>query len=663
MSISLGIDTGGTYTDAVLLDRASNKVLSSAKALTTRHYLFTGISNAIAAVFEGNGKGAPGEKISLVSLSTTLATNAVTEGYGGKVCLILIGYNKEVMERYGFQKQLEADDIVHVTGGHTLKGDEILPLDEEAAQKAIVEKCEVVEAFAISGYFGIRNPAHELKVRGLVENLTALPVTCGHELTTRLNSMHRAVTVSLNARLIPFLHHLIADVKRTLSEYGIDAPLMVVRGDGSMVNSEWAVRHPIETIISGPAASAVGAAHMTGCQDALVVDVGGTTTDIAFIDKGRPRINPEGAWVGGRRTLVEAVDVYTVGRGGDSHVAFDRDNQLTIGPKRVVPLSLPGLDHPEIVKTLRRQKNIGIWAKGMTQFLISGRSLKNRVGNGEMAVLEVIKAGPKPLQAYLDDRNHFFRMESVRRLESMGLVLRSAFTPTDALHVLGIMKKWNAAAAGLGAEILSARAGMSVTAFCHLVVQRMQEELLLAIIEKALSAEDTKLATCKTDMAADLLELANSDAKKHELSCSLSLHRPLIAIGAPVKSYMKPVAKNLNAELIIPEHAEVANAIGAVCGGIVQSRKVIVSALDAAKGYRAHLPDGIHDFSDHEEAVAFARQSMSLFMKALAENAGAERAAVQVERHDHVAKLDPDSNQEIFLDTELVCTAVGRPVR
>jgi len=656
MSISLGIDTGGTYTDAVLFDRASDRVLSSAKALTTRHHLFTGISNAIAAVCGRNGEEGPGKKISLVSLSTTLATNAVTEGYGGKACLILIGYNKEVMDRYGFQKQLETDDIVHIAGGHTLKGDEVLPLDEEGARKAIIEKSEAVEAFAISGYFGIRNPAHELKVRELVENLTVLPVTCGHELTTRLNSIHRAVTVSLNARLIPFLHNLIADVKCTLTEYGIDAPLMVVRGDGSMVNSEWAARHPIETIISGPAASAVGAAHMTGCRDALIVDVGGTTTDIAYIDNGRPRINPEGAWVGGRRTLVEAVDVYTVGRGGDSHVAFDRDRKLTIGPKRVVPLSLLGLDHPEIVKTLRNQKNIGIWAKGMTQFLVSGRSLKNRVGNGESAVLEAIKAGPKPLQVYIDDRDHFFRMESVRRLESKGLALRSAFTPTDALHVLGAMTEWNAEAAGLGAEILSARVGMGVTAFCRLVVQRMEEELLLAVIEKALGKKDTRLA-------ADLFELANSGAEKNELGCSLTLHRPLIAIGAPVKSYMKSVAGNLNADLIIPEHAEVANAIGAVCGGIVQSRNVIISALDAAKGYRAHLPDGIHDFPDHEEAVAFARQSMSLFMKTLAENAGAKRAAVQVERHDHVAKLNADSDQEIFLDTELVCTAVGRPER
>ena len=598
---------------------------------------------------------------SLVSLSTTLATNAVTEGYGSKVCLILIGYDKRMMDKYGFQKQLETDDIVHITGGHNLKGDEIAPLDEDAVKNVILEKRKEVEAFAISGYFGTRNPAHEKRIRELVEKLTDLPVTCGHELTTRLNSIHRAVTVTLNARLIPFLHNLIADVARTLAEYDIDAPLMVVKGDGSMVNAEWAARYPIETIISGPAASAVGAAHMTGYQDALVVDVGGTTTDIAFIDNGRPRINTEGAFVGGRRTLVEAVDVYTVGRGGDSHVDFSRNKKLTIGPKRVVPLSLLGADYPEILKTLRRQRAADIWENGMSQFLVSGRSLNNRVGNEELAVLEAIKEAPISLLTYINDRDRFFRMEAIRRLESKGLVFRSGFTPTDALHVLGIIHKWNIEAARLGAEILSAYAGMSMTTFCKFVVQRLEEELLLAIIEKAIDSPDHRPHNGKTDMAFNLLELVKGDPEKSELGCALSLHRPLIAIGAPVKSYMKLVANNLNTELVVPEHAEVANAVGAVCGGIVQRRKVIISAIDDAKGYRAHLPDGIYDFSDHEEAVSYVHRSMSCYMKILAEKAGAEKVAVQVKRQDHKVRLVAESTQEIFLDTELAFTAAGRP--
>ena len=661
MSISLGIDTGGTYTDAVLFDHASNSVLSSAKALTTRYDLFSGISNAITTVCNQNKTAFRGNEITLVSLSTTLATNAVTEGYGSKVCLILIGYNKKMMDKYGFQKKLETDDIVHISGGHTLKGDEIAPLDEEAVRKVILAKYKEVEAFAISGYFGTRNPAHEKRAGELAEKLTDLPVTCGHELTTRLNSIQRAVTVTLNARLIPFLHNLIADVERTLVEYDIDAPLMVVRGDGSMVNSEWAARHPIETIISGPAASAVGAAHLTGYQDALVVDVGGTTTDIAFIDKGRPRLNTEGAFIGGRRTLVEAVDVHTVGRGGDSHVDFSRDKKLTIGPKRVVPLSLLGVDHPEILKTLRRQRAADIWEYGMSQFLVSGRSLNNRIGNEESAVLEAIKVAPMPLQAKINDRDGFFRMAAMQRLESRGLILRSGFTPTDALNVLGIIQKWNVEAARSGAEILAAYVGMSVTVFCNLVIQRVEEELLLAILEKVIDSPDHQPPKAKQDLAFYLSEWLKSDAETRELGCTLTLRRPIITIGAPVKSYMKPVAKNLNTNLIIPEHAEVANAVGAVCGGIVQRRKVIIGAIDGAREYRAHLPDGVHDFLDLEEAVSYVHRTMSLYMKALAEKAGAEKVAVRMKRLDHTGRFVAGSNETIFLDTELVFTAAGRP--
>jgi hypothetical protein len=120
----------------------------------------------------------------------------------------------------------------------------------------------------------------------------------------------------------------------------------------------------------------------------------------------------KGALIGGRRTLVEAVDVYTVGS-GDSHVDFNRDHNLTIGPKRVVPLSLLGVDHPEILKTLRRQRAADIWENGMSQFLVSGRSLNNRIGNEELAILEAIKAAPVSLQAKVNDRDGFFRRTAI----------------------------------------------------------------------------------------------------------------------------------------------------------------------------------------------------------------------------------------------------------
>jgi len=304
MTIALGIDTGGTYTDAVLVDHATGEVLATAKALTTRHDLSVGIGEAMAAVFETEQTLSP-EVVDLVALSTTFATNAIAEGQGSPVCLLLIGYDLELMEQYGFQHELVTEDVVYLRGGHDVLGNEVAPLDEDAAREAILARRDKVEAFAVSGYFGVRNPTHELRVRALVEELTELPVTCGHELTTRLNAVRRATTVALNARLVPLLRELIATVRYTLDKQAIAAPLMVVKGDGSLVRAGWAMQRPIETILSGPAASAVGAWHLAGRRNVWVVDVGGTTTDIATLNDGQPRLNSEGARVGGWRTMVE----------------------------------------------------------------------------------------------------------------------------------------------------------------------------------------------------------------------------------------------------------------------------------------------------------------------------------------------------------------------
>ena len=362
MTVALGIDTGGTYTDAVLVDHASGKVQASAKALTTRHDLSVGIGQAVAAVFDRraafHSRPMSPTEVDLVALSTTLATNAIVEGQGSPVCLLLIGYDPALIQQYGFERDLVTRDVVYLRGGHDGMGNEVEPLDEATAREAILARRERVEAFAISGYFGVRNPAHELRVRALAEELTALPVTCGHELTTRLNAVRRATTATLNARLIPLLWELIVTVDRTLDEQGITAPLMVVKGDGSLVRAEWAMQRPIETILSGPAASVVGAWHLAGRRDVWVVDVGGTTTDIAALRDGRPWLNPEGAQVGEWRTMVEAVDVHTVGLGGDSQVCLNSKGSslsLVIGPRRVVPLCLLASEHPGVVDELRRQ--------------------------------------------------------------------------------------------------------------------------------------------------------------------------------------------------------------------------------------------------------------------------------------------------------------------
>ena len=126
-----------------------------------------------------------------------------------------------------------------------------------------------MDAFAVSGYFGALNPTHELQVRNLIARLSGLPATCGHELSTRFNSIKRATTVTLNARLIPIIQDLIANVQSVLAQLAITAPLMVVKGDGSLVRAQWAMQRPIETVLSGPAAQRRGCVSIgreAGCM-------------------------------------------------------------------------------------------------------------------------------------------------------------------------------------------------------------------------------------------------------------------------------------------------------------------------------------------------------------------------------------------------------------
>jgi N-methylhydantoinase A/oxoprolinase/acetone carboxylase beta subunit len=668
VTIALGIDTGGTYTDAALVDHATGRVLCTAKALTTRRDLSIGIGQAIDAVFQHPDAPVPAD-VGLVSLSTTLATNAIVEGQGSPVCLILVGYDPDLIRQYGFERELVTEDVVYLDGGHDIHGNEALPLDEAALRQAVMDRRGQVEAFAVSAYFGVRNPAHELRARVLIEKLSGLPVTCGHELTTRLNSVRRATTVALNARLVPLLRELIETLRHTMVERGISAPLMVVKGDGSLVRAEWALQRPIETILSGPAASAVGAWHLAGQDDVgvdsgalWVVDVGGTTTDIAALREGRPRLHPEGAQVGRWRTMVEAVDVHTVGLGGDSHVCLDGDRSLIIGPQRVVPVSLLASQYPGVLDELRTQAAVPHRPDVANQFLLARRRPTRSLREDEQAIFDRLAHGPVSL-AFLVRESRFGSLV-LRRVEDLvaeRLVLRAGFTPTDALHCLDRLDLWDAEAARLGARILAGLGHRSVEDLCLAVVEGVSRRAATALVSKVLSDEAHLPDWGQEPTAALLLNRAWDDTHGGDLSLTMTLQRPVVAIGAPVGAYMPRVAERLHTRLIIPSHAEVANAVGAVAGGVVQRQRVLIMPLENGEALRLHLPEGVRDFSDREEAVGYARQEMLPWIEAQARQAGAAQVEVQMTRQDRDVLVKAGWGEKLYLGTELVFTAVGRP--
>jgi N-methylhydantoinase A/oxoprolinase/acetone carboxylase beta subunit len=295
-ALVLGIDTGGTYTDAVLLEYYSRRVLATHKSLTTRRDFSIGIE----AVIDGIHIEDPGA-IRMVSVSTTLATNAIAEGKGKRVALLLVGYDPELIANFKMEARFATPTYYYVRGGHDVYGREKEPLDLAALLETVSRVKGKVDAIAISSYFSPLNPEHENRAYEAVQRVTELPVVLGSQLSTKLGSVERATTAALNASLLAVLQDFIVAVRRAMERRQIDAPLMVVRGDGTLMSAEFAARTPVETIHSGPAASAIGGRFLSRLDDALVVDVGGTTTDIALIEGGQVTIGEEGARVGSTR--------------------------------------------------------------------------------------------------------------------------------------------------------------------------------------------------------------------------------------------------------------------------------------------------------------------------------------------------------------------------
>ena len=661
MAILLGIDTGGTYTDAVLFDE-QHGVLRTAKSLTTKHDLSIGVRGAVEAVL---AEPPPGPVV-MVSISTTLATNALVEGHGSPVCLLLIGQPPAILSRAGLSEALGNDPVVLVAGGHGAAGDEQAPLDRDAIRAAVAQHAPNVSSFAVAGYFAVRNNAHELEARELIRETSGLPVTCSHELASALDAPRRALTALLNARLVHLLDQLIRAVASLLAERAIEAPLMVVKGDGSLISAEEALRRPVETILSGPAASLVGAHHLCGENDVLVSDIGGTTTDVALLVGGRPAVDPRGATVGGWRTMVEAVAVHTFGLGGDSETHWPLEQGLTLGPRRAVPLALLAVEQPALKEQLRAA--LENYVPALPRFALRLRPLSyasSRLSRFESRIWEQLDSGPVSVAALAED---LIMARALERLSARGLVALSAFTPSDASHVLERQRTWDAEAAQLGAQCwVRHLAGIGrrgvpadARAFSLAVVERMTVQTGVALLSTALAEQGLPDPETGGALGRALVDtsMRGAGAESSLVSLAVRLNRPLVAIGAPAALYYPEVAERLYTRLIVPPHAEVCNAVGAVASGVLQSVKILITSPQEGL-FRVHAPSGVHDFGDLELAAAAAIEEASREARSHALAAGAAEVRVQTSRRDRVAS--DVQGRDMFIESEIGAAAAGRP--
>jgi N-methylhydantoinase A/oxoprolinase/acetone carboxylase beta subunit len=663
--IRIGLDTGGTYTDAVALNHQGH-VVASAKSLTTHWDLSIGLGNAIRAVLAGLPKGAGRADISLVSVSTTLATNAVVENRFSPICTLLLGFDDNMVERSNL-KNMEGCAVVRLRGGHDATGEELEPIDEAALDTAVAELGPTVEAFAVAGLFSVRNPAHERRVRDRIRSLSTRPVTCSHDLSSKLDAPQRALTAALNARLTPHIRHLIEALGRVLATESIAAPLMIVKGDGTLMRAEVALEYPVETILSGPAASIVGAGFLSGREDFAVSDMGGTTTDVAVVVGGRPVVSDEGAVVGGWRTMVEAVDVHTCGLGGDSEVYFDREQRLTVGPRKATPLSLLATQFPQIIGELRKIAETERPIPFSPQFAHRnpGRDPGTQLDRIEQRVWEELAEHPRPVGEVARTGPG---VDALRRLVGRGLATIAAFTPSDAMHVLGKQKSWNAEAARLGAIILSTEERNATARkdrdtpenLCERTYQHVVRASARVILETAL-ANDPGVEP-KHGRWGPLSGLVDSVVEGRTFSrlvdARISLGTSLIAIGAPVGAYYPEVARRLGAELIVPEHAAVCNAVGAVAG-VVSETSVVLVDQTTYNVFRVHDPDGSRDYPDATAAIEAATRISRGLAIAAAQRSGAKDPNVKTIVVERRAQAGTDA--DYLAEAAVRSTATGRP--
>ena len=653
----LGIDTGGTYTDAVVYDEDAGVVVAKAKSPTTRHDLSIGILGAIDAALVG--AQVPPAHVELVSLSTTLATNALVEGTGRPVAAVIIGFDADVLERGGLAAALAGDPALFLAGGHDSHGRAVAPLDLDALEAWATDLDRPVEGFAVMAQFSVRNPEHEVAATELLRRVTGKPVTASHTLSAKLNGPKRAVTAILNARLVPIIAGLVATAERTLVDHGVHAPLMVVRGDGSLVSSAFVRERPIETILSGPAASLVGAAHLTGLTDAIISDIGGTTTDIAVLRHGVPLVSHEGATVGGHRTMVSAVDMHTHGLGGDSEVRHDEralGAVLHIGPRRVVPVSLLALDHPEQVHAALTRQLAADPPNELDGVFVVRSDRAASLDDTERRLVDGMSAEVLPAA---DVMASLVQRRIVERLVRRGVLRISAFTPTDANHVLDRQHTYDSAAAHGAATLFARRRdrlGNPIGDTGHDIAERTIATLVRRSAEAVLAAaflNDGFPADTVTSRAVQ----ASLDGAFSVVTLPIGLSLPLVGLGASAPTYYPAVAALVGTSSVIPTEADVANAVGAVVGRVRISHECLVSAPQPGQ-YVVHTDAGPEMFTVLDAARARAVDVTAALLRHDMEAAGAH--VFETVEHWHEATVEV-SGSPMFVEGVLTLTGSGRP--
>jgi N-methylhydantoinase A/oxoprolinase/acetone carboxylase beta subunit len=332
----LGIDVGGTNTDAVILDD-NDEPLAKTKTPTTED-ISSGILNALDDVLDQSGVTAG--DLEYVMLGTTHATNAIAERRGlNEVGVLRVGApaTKSIRPLLEWPDGLAdaiGNNVAILDGGHEFDGRELNDLDERQIRERVRE-FDHVDAFAVTSVFSPVRDDHEARVAEIIREEVdgEVPISLSNEIGS-VGLLERENATAMNAALTSVAEEAATAFIDAMDERNIDAQLYFGQNDGTLMSVEYALEYPIFTVASGPSNSVRGAAYLSGIENGIIVDVGGTTTDVGAVTDGFPRESSVAVEIGDVKTNFRMPDLISIGIGGGSHVDLGGDS-VTVGPESV----------------------------------------------------------------------------------------------------------------------------------------------------------------------------------------------------------------------------------------------------------------------------------------------------------------------------------------
>ncbi len=359
----IGIDIGGTHTDGVLID--GTLLVAAAKTPTLHDNLLESISQVLHLILTGQDPGA----VRTLNLSTTLSTNAIVTGKTDAVGMLVTGGPGIAPKNYRI-----GDHFHLISGSLDHLGTQTMELDEEELEEAITScRDQGVSIFAIASKFSPRNPVHENQMQEQLGDRAEF-VSTGHLISGQLNFGRRIHTAYYNSAIWRTFNAFSTALSASLKGFNLQAEINILKADGGTMPLARALEAPVQSIFSGPAASVMGILATTPeSSDVLMLDIGGTTSDIALFASGQPLLEREGIAIDGHPTLVRAIHVESIGIGGDSLITISETGVQT-GPQRIGPCMAAGGSMPTLMDAFN--------VLGLAQF---GEVQQSRNGIGILA--------------------------------------------------------------------------------------------------------------------------------------------------------------------------------------------------------------------------------------------------------------------------------------